>query len=409
TYVELRRLGAGVRVVNVGGGLAVDYDGSASPTLSSKNYSMKDYAEDIVWRLKDVCERAGEPAPTIYSESGRAMTAFSSLLVTDVVGSRRFASDPDLPTIRRHLAAQSSGGRAPGDRASGKKADTPASIDELVDAFERVTVLGQAAGAALTDPDDLLNEVTGILHDASQARDEAVKLYQLGYLSLTMRAAAERLYWAVGRRVLAQAELACATSGEPLPTELAGLPPQLADILFCNFSVFQSLPDHWAIRQIFPVAPIHRLDEKPTRRATLADMSCDSDGRVDRFPSLGNEAYHETLPVHEGREGEVYYLGVFLVGAYQEVLGDLHNLFGDTHVVHVSLDDEGRWRIDELIEGDTVRNVLEYVQHNPAEMKRVLRRDAEAAMRAGRLTTGEGRQLLSFCESGLDGYTYLEE
>ncbi|MEL7472660.1 MAG: biosynthetic arginine decarboxylase [Planctomycetota bacterium] len=383
TYVELRRLGAGLKTVNVGGGLAVDYDGSGSATLSSKNYSVREYAEDVVWRLKDVCERCNEPAPTIYSESGRAMTAYSSVLVLNVVGCRRFDVDPDLPGIKAQLADNET---------------PPAPIEDLVDAYERGLELQPAKA-------DGLAEAMGVLHDAQQARDEAIKLYQLGYLGLPMRAAAERLWWSIGRRVLASAQR---DHEGDLPEDLADIRRQLADIYFCNFSVFQSLPDHWAIRQLFPVAPIHRLGERPDRRATLGDMSCDSDGRVDRFPSPSGSAYESTLPVHTLRPEEPYYLGVFLVGAYQEVLGDLHNLFGDTHVVHVSLREDGGWQIDDLVEGDTVREVLGYVQHDATSIRRALRRDTERALREQRLTTTESRQLLSFCEGGLEGYTYLE-
>lgn len=369
-YTELRRLGAGLNIVNVGGGLGVDYDGSQSACASSVNYTIQEYASDVVYRIKSVCDQAGAPHPTIMSESGRAMVAYSSVLVFDVLGRTVFEAKPDLDRIRADLAAEE---------------ETPQPVLDLLDAFDR-----------LTD-----RNVVEVYHDAIQARDEALSLFSLGYLSLPMRAAAESLFWAICRQVLARVSRL-----DEIPEEFADLPEVLSDLYYGNFSVFQSLPDAWAIKQLFPIMPIHRLHEQPTRRGTLADISCDSDGKVDMFVDRRN--LKKTLELHEPRPGEPYYLGVFLVGAYQEVLGDLHNLLGDTHAVHVSIDEQGRYSIDEVVEGDSVREVLGYVQFDVEDLERAMRRDIERAVRDERMGVGEGQSLLKFYEQGMEGYTYLE-
>jgi len=375
-YTEMVRLGAGMDTIDVGGGLGVDYDGSQSSWASSINYTINEYAADVVYRIKAACDTAGVKHPRILSESGRAMVAYSSVLVVDVLGRNRYSSDPDMPKCKAMIEAEAKG--------------PPQPIIDLVDAYE---ALGKR------DPVE-------IHHDASQAFDEAMSLFQLGYLSLPMRAAAERLHWAIGRQVIVKAREA---SGDgSLHEELQDLPEALSDIYFCNSSVFQSLPDSWAIDQIFPICPIHRLNEKPTRRATLADMSCDSDGKVDRFACVDKRDCKPVLEVHDLVENGTYYLGFFLVGAYQEVLGDLHNLFGDTHVVHVGVDDDGHWEIDEIVEGDTVREVLSYVQFDHEDLERSVRRDSERAVKRGGMTVGDARSLMRFYEGGLEGYTYLE-
>jgi arginine decarboxylase len=375
TYAELRRLGATqLEVINVGGGLGVDYDGSASAWDSSVNYDVDEYAADIVHRIMSVCNDAQQPHPTIFSESGRAMVAHSTVLVMDVLGKTRFPRDPELEVIRARLAAEE---------------EPPQPVLDLMDALERA------------DGDRPVEA----FHDAAQAREEATSLFSMGYISLPMRAAAERLYWATGRRVMLNPR---AQEEEELTEDLRELPVALSDIYYCNFSLFQSLPDAWAIDQVFPILPIHRLDEEPTRRGVLADITCDSDGKIDRFSSAEGSDYKRTLELHELRDGEPYYLGVFLVGAYQEVLGDLHNLFGDTNAVHVSIEEDGEWTIEEVIEGDTVREVLGYVQFDPRELRRDMRRDVEKAVKEGRLRVDESRSLLRFYDDGLDGYTYLE-
>jgi arginine decarboxylase len=371
-YTELARMGAGLDSVDIGGGLGIDYDGTQSTGEYSVNYTLREYADDVVYRIKAACDSAKVAHPRILSESGRAMTAYSSILVFDVLGTSRFHKDPELSRIRENLK---------------KEDEEPQPILDLIDAYER------SESATLNARE--------VYHDASAAREEANTLFRLGYLSLPMLSAAERLFWAIGRRILSRVE-----SREELHEDLHDLPEALSDIYYCNFSLFQSLPDSWAIDQIFPICPIHRLEERPTRLGVLADITCDSDGKVDSF--ISSDGPKHTLELHEPKPGEVYYLAVFLVGAYQEVLGDLHNLFGDTHVVHVGLDDDGQWFIEDLIEGDTVREVLSYVQFDHADLRRAMRMDTERATRDGRLSVAESRALLQFYEHGLDGYTYLE-
>ena len=376
-YTELHRLGAtGLRTLDVGGGMGVDYDGSQSAWDSSINYTPSEYAADIVYRIKSVCDDAKVPHPLIITESGRALVAYSSVLVIDVLGAMRFDTMPDMTKIEAAVKAE---------------AEPPQPVVDMVDAYKGMT-------------DRNLMET---YHDALQARDEAMSLFSLGYMSLPMRAAAERLFWAIGRKILDR----LARLGGELPEEFESLPDTLSDIYFCNFSLFQSMPDSWAIDQLFPIVPIHRLNEEPTRRGILADITCDSDGKVDHF--VHKRIDKKTLELHElkkiaGNGHEPYYLGVFLLGAYQEILGDLHNLLGDTHAVHVSVDEAGEWNIDEVVEGDTVEEVLSYVQFDPQDLKRAMRHDVEAALKQGRLTVAEGKALLKFYDDGLEGYTYLE-
>ncbi len=380
-YCELKNLGAGLDTIDVGGGMGIDYDGSASSGSSSVNYSVAEYAADIVYRIKSVCDAAGHPHPRIISESGRAMVAHSSLLVVDVLGRTDFPTEPGLAEVEALMTVEE---------------ERPQPVLELIDAYE-----------AMTQPRVNLVEV---YHDALQAREEAMSLFNLGYLSLSMRAATEQLFWAIGRKVLTQAS----AKGE-LPDGLIELPQVLSDIYYVNFSVFQSLPDHWAIDQLFPICPIHRLDEEPTRRGILADITCDSDGQVDKFCDKKLTS-KPTLELHELKaagpgKSEPYYLGVFLLGAYQEVLGDLHNLYGDTHVVHVSFDDSpgvGDWDLDEVVEGDTVKEVLSYVQYDVDDLIKAMRRDVERAVKAGTMSVPEAQSLLKFYDQGLEGYTYLE-
>ncbi|MBX3359121.1 MAG: biosynthetic arginine decarboxylase [Phycisphaeraceae bacterium] len=406
-YAELVRLGARMGVLDIGGGMGVDYDGSQSAWGSSINYTVNEYAADVVYRIKSVCDDAGIPHPMIVSESGRAMVAYSSVLVVDVLGTSRFESVPDMARIDADMASATSTG-----------GEIPQPLLDLIEAYRTMT-------------DRNLLE---IYHDSMQARDEAMSLFSLGYMTLPMRAATEQLFWAIGRKLVDKA-----TKRGELPEEFENLPEMLSDIYFCNFSLFQSMPDSWAIDQLFPIVPIHRLTEEPTRRGILADITCDSDGKIDHFVDKREDK--KVLELHEVRdlpgEGagvEPYYLAVFLLGAYQEILGDLHNLLGDTHAVHISLSDPSRspangngssahatpqpaniatnggvgWEIDEVIEGDTVEEVLQYVQYDIADMKRAMRLDIEAACRQGRLTLPEGKSLLKFYDDGLEGYTYLE-
>ena len=363
-YVELHRVGAGVKVLDVGGGLGIDYDGSQTDFESSINYTLQEYANDVVFRVKGVCDEAGVPHPTIISESGRAVVGYHSLLVFDVLGVSnfdRFEVSPEVP------------------------ADAPQQVNELFSVHR----------------DLKKKNLIESYHDAVQAVDEALDMFNLGSLNVEHRALVERLFWAVCSKMLRLVR-----EMDNIPEELQGLESLLSDTYFCNFSVFQSMPDSWAIDQLFPILPIHRLNEAPTRRAVLGDITCDSDGKVDRFIDLRD--VRNTLQLHPFT-GEPYYLGAFLLGAYQEILGDLHNLFGDTNAVHVSIDEDGEVSFDDFIKGNTVREVLAYVQYNADNLKESLRKDVERAVKAGKISLTESRQLLRFYEAGLDGYTYLEE
>jgi arginine decarboxylase len=366
-YAELVRLGVGIEYVDVGGGLGVDYDGSRTNFPSSMNYTIQEYANEVVYRIASVCNERDVPHPTIISESGRAMAAYQSILVVNVLG----AAGPRTTY---------SGSVDVTDHE-----DFPQPIRDLVYAYESVHE----------------RTLVEAYHDAVQAREQALNLFNLGYLSLELRGLAEQLFWATCARVADVTALLDAP-----PEELEPLEEILSETYFCNFSLFQSLPDSWAIGQLFPIMPIHRLDEEPTHRAVLADMTCDSDGKIDRFVDVRD--VRRSLELHELRPGEDYYLAVFLVGAYQETLGDLHNLFGDTHVVHIGLQEQSGWSIEEFVKGDTAREVLGYMQYDVDRLYPRLVRDCETAVRAGRMTLPESRTLLRFYESALEGYTYLE-
>jgi arginine decarboxylase len=364
-YVELHRVGAGVNMLDVGGGLGIDYDGSQTDFESSVNYTLQEYANDVVFRIKTVCEEAGVPHPTIVSESGRAVVAYHSVLVFDVLG----VSDFDRFQVPPEIDAEG-----------------PTQISDLWSIHRDLK------------KKNLLESY----HDAVQAVDESLDLFNLGGMTIEQRAQVERLFWAVCGKIHRMVRELDYT-----PEELQGLESLLSDTYFCNFSVFQSMPDSWAIKQLFPIMPIHRLNEAPTRRGVLGDITCDSDGKVDQFIDLRD--VRNTLQLHPFRHDEPYYLGVFLVGAYQEILGDLHNLFGDTNAVHISIDEDGEYTIDELIKGDTVREVLAYVQYNSEKMVEQLRKDVDRAVKAGKISVSESKKLIQFFENGLNGYTYLEE
>ncbi len=369
-YAELKLMGAGLQYIDVGGGLGVDYDGSGTNFPSSINYTLNEYASDVVYRVASVCNARDIPHPMIVSESGRAVAAYHSVLIFDALGSSALDKF-----------------RVTGDRAEdyGGEEELPQPVQDLFEAFRAVS-------------DRRLVEC---YHDALTAREQVLQMFNLGLLSLEFRGLAERLYWATCAKIRDSCRKL-----ERLPEELEDLESILSDTYFCNFSVFQSLPDSWAIDQLFPILPIHRLDERPTRTAVLADITCDSDGKIDHFVSLRD--VKRTLELHELRADERYYLAVFLVGAYQETLGDLHNLFGDTHVVHVRLHDEGGWWIEEIVKGDTANKVLEYMEYDVAELYPALARDCERAIRDGRMTLAQSQALKRFYESELDGYAYLE-
>ena len=369
-YAELKLMGAGLQYIDVGGGLGVDYDGSGTNFPSSINYTLNEYASDVVYRVASVCNARDIPHPMIVSESGRAVAAYHSVLIFDALGSSALDKF-----------------RVTGDRAEdyGGEEELPQPVQDLFEAFRAVS-------------DRRLVEC---YHDALTAREQVLQMFNLGLLSLEFRGLAERLYWATCAKIRDSCRKL-----ERLPEELEDLESILSDTYFCNFSVFQSLPDSWAIDQLFPILPIHRLDERPTRTAVLADITCDSDGKIDHFVSLRD--VKRTLELHELRGEEKYYLAAFLVGAYQETLGDLHNLFGDTHVVHVRLHDEGGWWIEEIVKGDTANRVLEYMEYDVAELYPALARDCERAIRDGRMTLAQSQALKRFYESELDGYAYLE-
>ncbi len=369
-YAELKLMGAGLQYIDVGGGLGVDYDGSGTNFASSMNYTLTEYANDVVYRIASVCRARDIPHPMIVSESGRATAAYSSVLIFDTLGS----SALDKFKVTGDPALDYTGNE-----------ELPQPVQDLFDAFRTVSE----------------RRVVECYHDALTAREQTLQMFNLGLLSLEFRALAERLYWATCAKIRDLCRKL-----ERLPEELEDLETILSDTYFCNFSVFQSLPDSWAIDQLFPIMPIHRLDERPTRTGVLADITCDSDGKIDRFVSPRD--VKRTLELHELRTGEDYYLAAFLVGAYQETLGDLHNLFGDTHVVHVRLHDEGGWWIEEVVKGDTANKVLEYMEYDVAELAPALTRDCERAVRDGRMTLAEGQALKRFYEAELNGYAYLE-
>lgn len=363
-YVQLYKNGYKIELVDIGGGLGVDYDGTRSPNSeSSVNYSLQEYVNDSISTLVDASDRNNIPHPNIITESGRSLTAHHSVLVFEVLETTTLPvwNEEDQPGPDDHELVQ-----------------------ELYSLWDRLNQPGMLE----------------TWHDAQQIREEALDRFSLGLLDLRTRAQIERLFWSIARELHQMANETKHTS-----EELRHLPKILSDKYFCNFSLFQSMPDSWAIDQIFPIVPLQRLDEKPVRAATIQDITCDSDGKIDNFISTRNFSYY--LPVHALKPKETYYLGVFLVGAYQEILGDLHNLFGDTNAVHVSVTDTG-YEIDQIIDGETVAEVLEYVQYNAKKLVRTVETWVTSAVKSGIITAEEGKEFLSTYRSGLYGYTYLE-
>ena len=364
-YTELHKAGAGLQYLDVGGGLGVDYDGSQTNFESSTNYTLEEYANDVVYHIQSVCDDAGVPHPTIVSESGRAVVAYHSVLVFNVLGVSGFGGNggPKLPNP--------------------DEVEQP--LVDLTDTFNNLTTRNALEG----------------YHDAQQALDMALNLFSGGYLPLTQRVQAETLYWAILLKLQKLVQ-----QMDEVPEDLQNLDEQLSSTYFCNFSLFQSIPDSWAIKQLFPVMPIHRLQERPTEHAVLGDITCDSDGKIDQF--IDRRDVKRTLPLHAFGD-DPYYLGVFLVGAYQEILGDMHNLFGDTHAVHIRLDGDGNVVLEAVIKGDTVQEVLDYVEFDAEMLLHRMRVDVEAAVREGRIELEQSGRLLRFYEDGLHGYTYLED
>src|SRR3954452_7761343 len=366
-YVEMQRLGAGLKYIDVGGGLGVDYDGSKTDFGSSINYGLQEYANDVIFHVKEICDQVNVEHPTIISESGRAMVAYHSVLVFNVLGWSGFTR-LDLPQ----------------SLTKAERKQFPSPVVNLFDTFQGVNE----------------SNYMEYYHDAQIAKDAVLNLFSLGYCSLEHRSMAERLFFGICGKILQ-----IIRQMEYVPDEFQGLEAMLSDTYFCNYSIFQSMPDSWAIDQLFPIMPIHRLNEEPDCRGILADITCDSDGKVDRF--IDRRQVKNVLELHEYK-GEDYCLATFLVGAYQEILGDLHNLLGDTNAVHVTLDEDGQPTIDEVIEGDTVREVLHYVQFDADDLMRAMRKTVERALKEQKLSLDESRVLLKFYENGLEGYTYLE-
>lgn len=364
-FVELYRAGASnLNMLDVGGGLGIDYDGSQTDFESSVNYTLQEYANDVVYHIQNVCDDAQVPHPAIISESGRAVAAYHSALIFNVLGVTGFGDAENAP--------------------------------EVTDEMEQPLIDLRECFKGLSNK-NLLES----FHDAQQALDSALHLFSLGYLPIQQRSLAENLYWIICRKIHRLAKQL-----DYFPEELEGLESLLSDTYFCNFSLFQSMPDSWAVKQLFPVMPIHRLNEEPLRRGIIGDISCDSDGKIDQF--IDRRDVKKVLPLHDFEGTEPYLLGAFLVGAYQEILGDLHNLFGDTNAVHVSVGENNEVILNTVVQGDTVREVLDYVEFNTRALIDQFRDDVEAALRDGRVGYEEAGRLLRFYEDGMNGYTYLE-
>jgi arginine decarboxylase len=360
-YVELALLGADMKYLDVGGGLGVDYDGSQTNFYASKNYNMQNYANDIVAELKDACGERNVSVPTLISESGRAVASHQSVLIFDVLSTSEVPHESPEPP---------------------QEGESPV-IRYLWETYQSINA----------------ENFQEFYHDATQFKEEAISRFNLGILRLTERAKAERLYWACCHKILA-----ITRQQEYVPDELEDLEKIMASIYYVNMSVFQSAPDCWAIDQLFPIMPIHRLDEEPTQRGILADLTCDSDGKIDRFIDLRD--VKSVLELHPFKPGEPYYLGMFLNGAYQEIMGNLHNLFGDTNTVHIKLTPKG-YQIEHVVKGDTMKEVLGYVQYDAEDLVENIRRRCEQALLENQITIPESQLLLQNYERSLSRYTYL--
>ena len=364
-YAKLAKLGHELGYLDVGGGLAVDYDGSRTTFDSSMNYSLQEYANDVVWNIMDVCDSEGIPHPTIVSESGRAIVAHHSVLVVEAFGSiekRALESKVNLEETDHKL------------------------VRDILDVQQKLRK----------------NNRRETLHDAQQIKEEAQQMFSLGLLDLVSKAKIESVYWQLAEQIVALHR-----GLRYVPEEVKELETSLGDQYICNFSVFQSLLDHWALGQLFPIMPIHRLDSQPDRNGTMVDITCDSDGKISKFIDL--QDVRDTLPLHRITQGEMYYLGVFMVGAYQDIMGDLHNLFGRVTEVHVFLDpdEESGWYIEEVIEGSTIGQVLALTQWDKIELMRLVKLQVDAAIKSDRLKPNDAMKLLADYERGLQDYTYL--
>lgn len=360
-YVELATLGADMKYLDVGGGLGVDYDGSQTNFYASKNYNMQNYANDIVAELKETCAERQLPVPTLISESGRAIASHQSVLIFDVL------STCDVPS---------------GQPEPPKEGEPPI-IWNLWETYQSINI----------------ENFQETYHDVAQFKEEAISRFNLGILRLTERARVERIYWACCEKILA-----ITRQQDYVPDDLEDLEKIMASIYYVNMSVFQSAPDCWAIDQLFPIMPIHRLGEEPTRRGILADLTCDSDGKIDRFIDLRD--VKSVLELHSYKPGEPYYLGMFLSGAYQEIMGNLHNLFGDTNAIHIQLTPKG-YQIEHVVKGDTMTEVVGYVQYDAEDLVESIRQRTEQALQEKRITLSEAQRLLQTYEQSLSRYTYL--
>ncbi|MBF0546894.1 MAG: biosynthetic arginine decarboxylase [Candidatus Riflebacteria bacterium] len=364
-YVQIRKLGCNIEFVDIGGGLGVDYDGSHTTLTSSLNYAVQEYANDAISMIQDASAKNDLPHPHLITESGRALTAHHSVLVFNVLETTK----PPMWSAETHKV---------------NKKD-----HEIV-----------------KDLENLLNNLnprnmSETWHDAQQLRETVLDLFGLGLMDLKTRAIAERLYWTIAYEVKIMSADFKHTSDD-----LKQISKVLAHKYFCNFSLFQSLPDSWAIDQLFPIMPIHRLTEKPTLEATIQDITCDSDGKIDHF--IGTRNFSSFLPLHDFNPKQPYYLAVFMVGAYQEILGDLHNLFGDTNVVHIKVTDEKGYEIEKIIDGEQVADVLEYVQFSHKKLVKTMESWVSSSVKEGKISVQEGKEFLAIYRSGLYGYTYLE-
>jgi arginine decarboxylase len=373
-YVQLAKLGANMQYLDVGGGLGVDYDGSKTNFYASKNYNIQNYVNDVISAVQEACEAANIACPTLVSESGRAIASHQSVLIFDVLATNDIPNQvPDIQSEKEHLI-----------------------IRNLWETLETIT-------------EENYQEA---YHDAVQFKEEAISLFNFGYFGLKERARAEQLYWACCSKILN-----ICRQQEYVPDDLEDLERNMASIYYINMSVFQSAPDSWAIDQLFPIMPIHRLDEEPTQRAILADITCDSDGKIDQFIDLRDvKSVLELHPLIEAKNNdseiahphpEPYYLGMFLVGAYQEIMGNLHNLFGDINVIHIQMTPKG-YQIEHLVKGDTITEVLSYVQYDAEDLLENMRRYTEEALEDNRMSLEESQLLLQNYERSLRHYTYLK-
>jgi arginine decarboxylase len=355
-------MGLKIRYVDVGGGLGVDYDGTTSRNTFSTNYTPQEYANDVIYSIKAICDAEKISHPHIISESGRALTAHSSILIANVI-------DYTKPRSANSFAEPLS-----------------PKCTELYDMYNQLKV----------------ENCREYYHDTLYARREALNLFNMGYMTLEERSRIEELYWSIMEKINSLRK-----QHNLNYHEFDGLDKVLASTYVLNFSLFQSLPDCWAIDQVFPVVPIHRLNEKPDVFCSVADITCDSDGRVVHY--IGDEEPSNILPLHAINPGEDYFIGFFLVGAYQEILGDLHNLFGDTNAVHITLDKDNQYRISHHIKGDTVNEVLSYLEYYSKELVELMRKKLEISVNTNKTSVEDAAHFLNYFESGLTGYTYLED